>query len=153
MRVAYIVSRFPQPTETFIAREITELERQGVTVDLFALVHQPDAPVPPEAAPWVGRLYAPRLRDPATLRAQLHWLRRHPGRYLRCWARAVGGNRRSPKFLSRALVVVPLAAAHAREMQRRGDDAVHAHWATHPALAAYSRVGFRQVGTYATVLL
>jgi glycosyltransferase involved in cell wall biosynthesis/predicted ATP-grasp superfamily ATP-dependent carboligase len=137
MRVAYIVSRFPHPTETFIAREVTALERQGVEVDLFALVRQRTASVPPEAAPWVPRLCSPRPWGWGTQLAQLYWLVRHPGRYARCWRRAVHGNLSSPRFLLRALLVVPLAAACAREIRRRGSDAVHAHWATHPALAAY----------------
>jgi colanic acid/amylovoran biosynthesis glycosyltransferase len=137
MRVAYIVSRFPHPTETFIAREITELEHQGVTVDLFALRRQRTASVPPEAAPWVPRLCAAPVWGARTLLAQFQWLLRHPVRYARCWHRAVRGNLPSPGFLLRALVVVPLAAAYASEIRRRGSDAVHAHWATHAALAAF----------------
>jgi glycosyltransferase involved in cell wall biosynthesis len=68
--------------------------------------------------------------------AQLHWLVRRPRAYLRAWTRAIRGNRRSLEFLAKALVVVPRAAFIAREVQARGLEHVHAHWATHPALAA-----------------
>ncbi|HET8778137.1 MAG TPA: glycosyltransferase [Candidatus Limnocylindria bacterium] len=71
------------------------------------------------------------------LGAQLHWLRRRPRAYLGAWWAAVRGNARSPRFLVRALVVVPLAATFARRMDELGIDHIHAHWATHPALAAY----------------
>jgi len=37
----------------------------------------------------------------------------------------------------RSIATVPLAAAHARTLQRLGVDHVHAHWATYPALAAW----------------
>jgi len=33
MRVAYIVSRFPSTTETFIAREMRALERLGTSIE------------------------------------------------------------------------------------------------------------------------
>ena len=35
--VAYIVSRFPKLTETFVLYEITEMERLGVTVEIYPL--------------------------------------------------------------------------------------------------------------------
>ena len=71
------------------------------------------------------------------LAAQWHWLRRRPARYLATWGRAILGNARSPKFLVRTLAVVPLAAAFARRIEALDLDHVHAHWATHPALAAW----------------
>jgi glycosyltransferase involved in cell wall biosynthesis len=47
------------------------------------------------------------------------------------------GNFHSPKFLVRALVVFPKAVWMAREMQLNDVAHVHAHYATHPALAAW----------------
>jgi glycosyltransferase involved in cell wall biosynthesis len=40
-------------------------------------------------------------------------------------------------MLARALATLPLAAAHARGVQSRGVDHVHAHYATYPLLAAW----------------
>jgi glycosyltransferase involved in cell wall biosynthesis len=37
MRIAYVVGRFPSPSETFIAREIAALEARGVQVEVFPL--------------------------------------------------------------------------------------------------------------------
>jgi glycosyltransferase involved in cell wall biosynthesis len=70
------------------------------------------------------------------LLAQLHWLRRRPRPYLRTWGRALAGNRRSIEFLAKAIAIVPRAALVAREIEARAPEHVHAHWATHPALAA-----------------
>jgi glycosyltransferase involved in cell wall biosynthesis len=133
---AYLVSRFPKVTETFIVRELLELERQGVPVELFAVVHEREPVTQPEMAPLAERAHYgwPPGRD--LLLSQLFWLRRAPRRYARVWARALLGNIRSPRFLVRALFVVPVGAHFARQMQRLGIRHVHAHWVTHPALAA-----------------
>lgn len=138
LTVAYIVSRFPKLSETFILYEMLELERIGVRVELFPLVREHEASMQPGAAAFVERAHLVRPASLAMLGAQLHWLRRRPRRYLSTWATAIWGNRRSVKFLLRALVVVPTAAAFARRMEALGVDHVHAHWATHPALAAWT---------------
>ncbi len=134
--VAHLMSRFPKVSETFILNEILGLERLGLRVEVFPLVRERAEVSHPEAAALVARAHYPPLGT-ELLAAQLHWLRRAPGRYARAWLRALAGNARSPKFLLRALVVVPEAAWFAREMQRLGVRHVHAHYATHPALAAY----------------
>lgn len=133
--VAYVLSRFPKITETFILYEILELRRQGTPVKVFSLVRESSPLQHPEAQPLVHDAVYGRL-SPGLLMAQLHWIRRRPGRYLRAWWRAVRGTIRSPRFLARALITVPIAAAFAREMERAGIAHIHAHWATHPTLAA-----------------
>ncbi|MFO7166529.1 MAG: glycosyltransferase [Chloroflexota bacterium] len=135
-RIAYIVSRFPKITETFILYEILELERLGMAVEVFALVREREPVMHAEARALVARAqYAGVSAE--VLAAQGYWLLRRPGAYIRSWARALAGNIRSPKFLLRALAVVPQAAWFARRMQEQRIEHVHAHWATHPALAAY----------------
>ncbi|MEO5884145.1 MAG: glycosyltransferase, partial [Candidatus Limnocylindrales bacterium] len=138
LKVAYIVSRFPKVSETFILYEILELERLGLRVELFPLVREREPFMQPGAAAFVERAHVVRPLSRAFLSAQWHWLRRRPGRYLATWARALWGNRASPKFLVRALLVVPTAAAFARRIDDLAIDHVHAHWATHPALAAWT---------------
>jgi colanic acid/amylovoran biosynthesis glycosyltransferase len=134
-RVAYVTSRFPKLSETFISNEIVEVERLGLQVDTYALVEEHEPTAHPEALrlakstvyPSAGRVIAD----------QIHWLRRSPRRYLRAWSRALLGNVSSPSFLARALIVMPTAASFARTIDQRGTDHVHAHWATHSGLAAY----------------
>jgi colanic acid/amylovoran biosynthesis glycosyltransferase len=135
-RVAYVMSAFPTVTETFILFEILELERTGVHVEIFPLRPRGEETSHPEAGPLVARTRYAKLASLPTLAAQVHWLRRDPGAYLGAWWRALRGNARSRPFLVRAIAVVPLAARFAREMQALGVQHVHAHWATHPALAA-----------------
>jgi glycosyltransferase involved in cell wall biosynthesis len=136
LRLAYLMSRFPKATETFVLNEILELEALGHHVEIFPLVREHEAVVQPGVEPLVARAHDVRPLSMAVVRAQLHWLRRRPKAYVTAWAEAITGNLRSPKFLARALVVVPLAATFAERMEGLGIDHIHAHWATHPALAA-----------------
>ena len=137
LRLAYLMSRFPKATETFILYEILELERLGHRVEIFPLVLEREATAQPGAAELVKRAHDIKPLSLEVLRAQVHWLRRRPHRYAGAWAAAIRGNIRSPRFLLRALVAVPLGATFARRMETLRIDHIHAHWATHPALAAY----------------
>lgn len=134
--VTYVVPRFPKLSETFILHEVLELERAGTRVLLTALAHEHPEAVHPAAAEREASARFASDELLAVLRAQGHWLRRRPGRYLRLWAQAVAGNLRSPKFLVRALLAVPAGAWFGRLAAEAGSQRVHAHYATHSALAA-----------------
>jgi glycosyltransferase involved in cell wall biosynthesis len=137
LRLAYLMSRFPKATETFILYEILELERLGHHVEVFPLRLEHEAVVQPGASNLVRRAHDLRIWSRTVIGAQIHWLRRRPRAYLGAWAGAIRGNLRSPRFLLRALVAVPLGAAIGREVEALRLDHIHAHWATHPALAAW----------------
>lgn len=136
-RVAYLMSRFPKLTETFILYELLELERLGMAVEIFPLIREREALAHPEAAAAVERAHYCRPLAPKVLAAQLYWLLRRPLAYLAAWVAAIVGNLSSPGFLLRALAVVPQAAWFARRAEELGVTHLHAHWATHPTLAAY----------------
>jgi glycosyltransferase involved in cell wall biosynthesis len=136
-RIAYIVSRFPKITETFILFEIVELLRLGTEVGVFSILREKEGIMHAEAAPIVERAHYGKLFSWAVLRSQLFWLWRSPAGYLRAWWRSLSGNAASPAFFLRALAIVPVAAHFARQMQEEGIEHVHASWATHTALAAY----------------
>jgi len=136
-RIAYIVSRFPKITETFILFEILELERLGTEVSVFSILRENEGIMHAEAAPVVERAHYCNAFSWPVLASQLFWLWHAPIVYLRSWWRALKGNASSPSFFARALYIVPVAAHFARQMQEAGIEHVHANWATHPALAAY----------------
>ncbi len=134
--VAHVMSRFPKISETFILNEILELERLGMRVEVFALLRE-EAPVSHPEARRIAEHAVYGASVGRLARAQLHWLRRRPGAYLRTWWRALLGNASSPKFLLRTPMTVASGALFALEAERRGVRHVHAHYATHPALAAW----------------
>jgi colanic acid/amylovoran biosynthesis glycosyltransferase len=136
-RVAYLMSRFPKISETFILYEILALEEIGTEVEIFPLVREREPVQHQEADRLARRAHDVRLVSWRVARAQWYWLRRAPRAYVSAWLAALRGNVGSGRFLIRALAVVPMAATFARTMDEKEIDHIHAHWATHPALAAY----------------
>jgi len=136
-KVAYLMSRFPKVSETFILYEILELQRLGLQIEIFPLLRQNEEVQHSEVASLLERVWLTQFLSAEVGAAQVYWLFRRPLAYLGTWVRVLWENLPSPRFFLRALAVVPLAAAFARRMQKLGVAHVHAHWATHPTLAAY----------------
>lgn len=135
--IAYIVSRFPKLTETFVLNEVVALEALGVRVALHPLLRERQAVRHPEAERWTQRArFLPFVSGPI-LRAQLHYLRRRPRTYLGVLRDVVRGTWGSANFLAGALAFFPKSVRFAYEMDRDGVAHVHAHFCSHPALAAF----------------
>ena len=134
--VAILVSRFPKITETFILRELIELERRGQPVRLVPLIEERPAVVHPEARRWVERALVTPWLSPAIAAANLRALRRRPGRWLGLAARLVAGTAARSGLLARTLALYPKAVYLAERLGREGVRHVHAHFATHPTTAA-----------------
>jgi glycosyltransferase involved in cell wall biosynthesis/tRNA A-37 threonylcarbamoyl transferase component Bud32 len=134
--IAVIVSRFPKITETFVLRELIELERQGQPVRLVPLLREPAQVVHPEAAPWVRRAFYTPFLSLAIVAANLRSLRRQPARHLRLLARLVLSTLREPPVLVRTLAFFPKAVYLAERLHADGIRHVHAQFATHPATVA-----------------
>jgi colanic acid/amylovoran biosynthesis glycosyltransferase len=134
--VAVLLSRFPLITETFILREITEMERQGQSVVLVPMLRERPAVVHREAIPWIARaLFTPYV-SPAIAMANLQSIVRAPFRYLGTLAGVVRDNWRSPSFLVRSLAIFPKSVYLAGRLRSAGIVHMHAHFATHPATMA-----------------
>ena len=136
-KIAYVMSRFPHLPETFILREMMELERQGWTISLYPLILQMQTVVHTEAQAWIPRaVRLPYISGPVVA-SNAVTLARQPIQYGRASLRALAENLASPKFLARTLALWPKAVHAARLMKREGVAHVHAHYATHPAFAAW----------------
>lgn len=136
MRIAYLVSRFPKITETFVLNEMIALEELGAQIELCPLIRQREVVVHPDAAPFIERAHFASFFSPAVMGSQLYWLAHSPQRYLRLWKMVIWESRKSPKFLFRSLGAVLLGAHFARMLTDNKIEHVHAHFATHAALAA-----------------
>jgi glycosyltransferase involved in cell wall biosynthesis len=136
-KIAYIVSRFPHLPETFILREMVELERQGTQVELFSLVLQQQEVMHAESRSWLQRVHHAGFFSKECRRANWRTFCKLPGRYLATFFSVVAFNIPSLKFLVRAIYIFPVAVWMAEEIRARQVDHIHAHYATHPALAAW----------------
>jgi len=137
MKVAYMVSRFPHVTETFVVRELNGVDAAtDLELELFSLFPAVDATLHPAARGWVGRLRGGSSWG--ALRGSAWWLCRRPGTLLCTAAVVARAFARDPPRLARALATVALASDHARAMRRLGVEHVHAHFANYPAIAAWT---------------
>lgn len=136
-RVAYVVSRFPRLTETFVVDEIEAVRRAGADVQIHPIHRQQDDVVNAGAAALaVQAHYLPLVSRPI-LHSQVAELVRSPRRYLGTWWAVLKGNWGSRKLLPPGLALTPKAVHLARRFEREGIEHVHCHFATHPALVGF----------------
>lgn len=136
MRVAYVVSRFPHVSETFIVRELDGVSAAGgIDIELYSLFPAVSPTVHAAARPWVGRLWRGDWRRGVI--ALGWWLARRPLRLASTIALICSGHSRRPAIVLRALATLVIACQHARTLRHAPVDHVHAHYATYPALAAW----------------
>lgn len=160
MKIAYLMSRFPRLTETFVLNEMLEAERQGIQVEIYPLLRARNTGVDidghslsakfieriiptrgqplmhPEAEPFVMRAhYAPLLSWPI-LRANLRFLLSKPRKYLTTWFGVLRGARGSANLFLGTLILFPKFVYWAAQMRAGGIQHLHAHFANHPTTAA-----------------
>jgi glycosyltransferase involved in cell wall biosynthesis len=137
MKVAYLVSRFPKLTETFVLNELVAVENQGVNVELYPLIREKAEKMHPAAEAWVRRAHFTPLMSRSILRANLQTLARKPGKYLRALGDLLWGTRNSLRFFQGAVAFFPKSVYLAQKMQQAGITHIHAHFASHPAASAF----------------
>ncbi len=136
-KVAYIVSRFPHLPETFILREMSALDANGLQVELFPLLVQDQKVLHPESLSWLEKVHRFNFFSWKCLGTNIRTCFRQPGRYLATFFQVIWFNLPSLKFLIRALFIFPVAVDMAEDIRKLDICHIHAHYATHPALAAW----------------
>lgn len=131
-----MMSRFPVITETFILYEILEHQRRGEAIEIYPLMRHHEAVVHPDVATVVNRVHFKPFISFSILADNWHFLRHRWRAYLSVIVEVLRGTFGSRNFFLGTIVFFPKCAAFARDMERRGIAHVHAHFATHPALAA-----------------
>jgi glycosyltransferase involved in cell wall biosynthesis len=137
LRVAYIMSRFPKLTETFVLYEILAMEGQDVDVAIYPLLRERPGVIHEDARQLVARAnYTPLLSLPI-IGANLRRLLRQPRAYLGTLIDVVRGTWGSLRFLAGGLIFFPKAVYMAQHMEQEGIRHIHAHFASHPAAVAF----------------
>jgi glycosyltransferase involved in cell wall biosynthesis len=134
--IAYVMSRFPRITETFVLYEILELRRLGFRVEVYPLLRERAAVTHPEAREVAPFVRHEPLLSPRVLGAVLDGLARAPLRCVRTALEALRATAGSANHFFGALGILPKCLWMARDMERRGIGHIHAHFANHPATAA-----------------
>lgn len=137
MHIAYILNSYPQPSHSFIRREIRALEAQGHSVTRLAM-RAGDAPLVDaqdleEAA---ATQYVLRAGGPALLRAAAAALLGTPARFLGALRLAVACGRRAEAGVVKHLIYLVEAAYVLRVCRAAGVTHAHAHFGTNAATVA-----------------
>jgi len=138
MKIAFVVSKFPFLRETFIFREIEELERRRIPVVVYSLKNlNKTERIQPEVIKFMKYArHSPFFISCAVWRCNLSILVRHPLKYL-CWLLwLIFKLWLVPSRLLKTLISFPKIIYYAEKMAEIGITRIHAHWANIPATAA-----------------
>ncbi|QDV05194.1 GDP-mannose-dependent alpha-(1-6)-phosphatidylinositol monomannoside mannosyltransferase [Planctomycetes bacterium Poly30] len=135
-RVAYIVSKFPKLTETFVLYEALALRDLGVEIHIFPLVPYEEKVAHPEIESLQKNVHLVPLASGAVLGAVLRLAALSPIRFARSVVSLFRGSGGSLGHFARGLAIFPRACWIAQQLKTDRFDHVHAHFANHPALAA-----------------
>lgn len=136
-RTGYVVSRFPQLSETFVLREMSALATLGCDIVLYPLITQDEAVVHPAAQPWTARARRLPHASAGVLLSTLATLLSSPAVVAAIVWAVVREHRREPGPMVKSLVLLPASIHLARLVRRDGVTHLHAHFATFPLLAAW----------------
>lgn len=138
-KIAYIISRFPVLTETFITREIVEVKRKGVDVVIFSLRNPKHNYNIHVAAPDLikNTHYIPYLFSFETLKAVVYYLITSPVTLIMLVARIFRTHMNNPALLLKTLAIFPKALTISLTIKDLGVEKIHAHWATIPTTVAW----------------
>ncbi|HYI08023.1 MAG TPA: glycosyltransferase [Thermoanaerobaculia bacterium] len=135
--IAVLMLRFPHLADTFVLREINELERQGQPVVVVPALEGQRTVIHEEAKPWISRALFTPLLSWAILRSNLAVFLRKPAAYLRVLFTLIGGTIVRPSTLLRTLALFPKSVHLSVVLPERGVRHLHAHFATHATTMAY----------------
>ena len=143
--IGVLVSRFPVLNETYILREINELERQGQPVVLVPLITHHAGVMHEEAKPWLRRALYTRLVSTAIAMANIRRFIADPAKYVKLFFKVTAHSILRPSILLRTVAMFPKSVYLAEVLPREGVRHVHAHFATNAAMMAYIISSFSDI--------
>ncbi len=135
--VAYVMSRFPKLTETFILYELLAVEAAGQPVELYPLLHHTEPVSHPEAIELANRAHYEPFLSSAIVASQVRALRDRPRAYLGALGALLRGTLGSANYFFGGLAIFPKVVHMALQMEAQGVRHVHCHFANHPAAAGF----------------
>lgn len=137
LKVAYIMSRFPKLTETFILYEMLAMQQQGIQVEVYPLLREHEEVMHPEAMQFVSVAHFQPFMSLPILRANLYFLLKKPFAYLKTLWDVLRANWGSYNFFTGVIGIFPKTVLFAYQMRADQVQHVHAHFASHPAAAGF----------------
>jgi glycosyltransferase involved in cell wall biosynthesis len=137
MKLAYLTTRYPAVSHTFIRREILEIERRGHRVQRLAIRKAHPPPLDPQDAEELRRTFS-CLDQPLLVLATrvLRTALERPGKFLSALMLAARLGWRSDRGLLRHLAYLLEAASLLGVLRSGGAQHLHAHFGTNSAAVA-----------------
>ncbi len=138
-KIAYISSSFPVLTETFIIREVEELRRKGVDVEVFSLKSPQLKGTLQSNTKFLIETthYYPYILSFRVLNALIYYFVKKPATSCEILAKIITTHISSPLLLLKTIAIIPKSFAIAKTLKEMGMTKVHAHWATIPTTVAW----------------
>jgi len=137
MKVAYLMSRYPKITETFILNEVLALADTGVEVSLFPLQREKASVVHPSALALMHKVTFTPFMSFRIAFAMLKVLFKQPIAFVKTLFNVIRFNFACPNFLLGAIAFFPKAVYLSTLFKQQGITHIHAHFANHPTMVAY----------------
>jgi colanic acid/amylovoran biosynthesis glycosyltransferase len=136
-KIAYMMSRFPKITETFILYEMLAVIKQGVQVEIYPLMREHTNIMHPEAVPLVNAAHFVPHLSLSILGINLRALLTQPGIYIKTLWTCLWAMWGSRRYFFGILAFFPKSVYLAHLMQEAAITHLHAHFASFPAASAY----------------
>jgi colanic acid/amylovoran biosynthesis glycosyltransferase len=136
-KVAYIMSRFPKLTETFILYEMLAMRQENVQVEVYPLLREREDVMHQEAVQFVNVAHFQPFISLPIVKANLHFLLKKPFAYLKTLWDVLHANWGSFNFFTGVIGIFPKTVLFAYQMRADHVQHVHAHFASHPAAAGF----------------
>jgi glycosyltransferase involved in cell wall biosynthesis len=136
--IAFIFVIFPKITETFVLREILQIKKLGMHVEIFSLIRpKAGGKIHPEAEILKQKTHYSRWFFSRKLWASnFFFLIRNPLRYLFLLARLLFGSMKQPVLLAKTFAIFPKSVHFARLAQKLNVQHIHSAFAAHNATSA-----------------
>jgi len=138
-KIAYILSRFPVLTETFITKEIEELRSRGITVEVFSLKgpNLNDTFHPNTEKLIATTHYYPFFFSLMIWKNLFSCIGAKPWTCLKILMKIIGMNVLTPVLLIKSLAVIPKAFTISVTINKLNIKKIHSHWANMPTTVAW----------------
>lgn len=129
LKIAYILSRFPAFSETFISNEIWWLRYHGYDVRIFSLLKPRDTLVQPQSKDLMQYVNnSPPFLSREIFSAQLYYIFHRPLKYIQAGFKTLRCTYREPHVLLSMVAIFPKSVYFARQMEALGVERIHAHF-------------------------
>lgn len=138
-RLAYVAAGFPKLTETFVLREVMEMERSGLPVSVFAIRARPTGKLHADALPYLATTHYAPWFGWRHVAAFFSLVVRRPLGVLRGTAYLASdmlAHARHPAVIAKTFLAAGKMYLFTRQMEREGVVHVHGHFANIPTTLA-----------------